>query len=298
MVRGTGWRTTTATSVLLTALLFASPLEALAVEGAGSNGVGQPAVAPGRIDLTPNQLFSGRTLTRAEALAACGPAAAVAFARAMGKSISLDAAVAIARGVGWTADRGMTGPWGELSLLQTLGIPARLESGIDRAKIAREVQAGRPVIIRTGGSDAAHYFVAERADGAGRFDFGQSALVLRAAAGRRWFGIDEIGQLGVGTPTHAIFMADSASAVSSALSVASTPINAGGRSRVVDAGGLGARLRAEPGPNGRIVGLVADGARLTDLGTSVVASGRTWRRVSIASGTTAWIDAGLLRAAQ
>src|SRR4051794_35148006 len=103
MVRGTAWRTTATTGALLAALLFASPMETLAAE----NGVGQgggwhdPAgqssgAVPGRIDLTPNQLFSGRTLTRAEALAACGPAAAVAFARAKGRAISLDAAVAAA----------------------------------------------------------------------------------------------------------------------------------------------------------------------------------------------------------
>src|SRR5205823_5052741 len=137
-----------------TALLFTSPTEALGAEGAPSEGggrggawhdeAGQPAGAvPGRIDLTPNQLVAGQGLTRAEALAACGPAAAVAFARAKGRTITLDAAVAVARGVGWTADRGMTGPWGELSLLHVLGIPAQLEAGLDQAKIAREVQAGR-----------------------------------------------------------------------------------------------------------------------------------------------------------
>jgi hypothetical protein len=71
--------------VLLTALLFASPLEALAAENAVPIGtVARQSAGPssGPTDLTPNQLFSGRTLTRAEALAACGPAAAVAFARA------------------------------------------------------------------------------------------------------------------------------------------------------------------------------------------------------------------------
>src|SRR5690242_19920827 len=103
MVRGTAWRTNATASVLLTALLLASPTtEALGAENAAPSSVGQPSgPAAGRFDLTPNQLFSGRTLTRAEALAACGPAAAVAFARAKGKSITLDAAVAAARGVGW-----------------------------------------------------------------------------------------------------------------------------------------------------------------------------------------------------
>src|SRR5215212_439587 len=60
----------------------------------------------GRRELTPNQLTAGRALTHAEALAACGPAAAVALARATGRTLSLDAAVAVAREVGWTVERG------------------------------------------------------------------------------------------------------------------------------------------------------------------------------------------------
>jgi hypothetical protein len=299
MARGIAWRTSATASVLLTALLLTSPAEALGAESAVPGSSGQPSsLTSGRVDLTPNQLFSGRTLTRAEALAACGPAAAVAFARAKGRSISLDAAVAAARGVGWTAEFGMTGPWGEVSLLQTLGIPARVEAGLDRAKIAREVQAGRPVIIRTGG-DGSHYFVAERVDGTGRFDFGQSALVLRASAGRRWFGLDEIAKLGVGVPTHAIYMADNRAAPARAAApvVRSLSVSSGAGSRVVNTGGIGANLRAQPGTASAIVGSAADGARLTDLGATSIVAGRAWRRVSIASGTSAWIDASLLRAA-
>ena len=37
-------------------------------------------------DLTSNQLTAGRALSRAEALAACGPAAAVTLARAAGRT--------------------------------------------------------------------------------------------------------------------------------------------------------------------------------------------------------------------
>src|SRR4051794_15039865 len=85
-----------------------------------------PAERPGR--LTPNQLFGGHTLTTQEAMAACGPAAAVAFANATGRPISLDTAVAVAREVGWTPSRGMTGPYGQVSLLQRLNIPATIET--------------------------------------------------------------------------------------------------------------------------------------------------------------------------
>ena len=65
--------------------------------------------------------------------------------------------------------------------------------------------------------------------------------------------------------------------------------------QVVATGGLGARLRATPGTNGAIVGSVTDGTRLTATGASAVASGRTWKKVMIAGGSPAWIDAGLLR---
>jgi hypothetical protein len=305
---------------LLSVLLFAgsaevanavSGMERLSGDGAFNEVPGPAhAVGEGPGDLTPNQLFAGRSLTREEALAACGPAAAVAFARAKGQSITLDTAVAFARDVGWTAKRGMAGPNGQMSLLKSLGVPARLETGIDRGKIVREVQAGRPVIVRTVGGGG-HYFVAERVDpNSGRFDFGQSALVLRAAAGRRWFSLDELPSLGVGSPSHAIFLADAAAAppppptravlapsIPAAMVSAATAV-ASGPSRVVDTGGPAARVRAAPGLDGKILGLVPDGARLTDLGVTQRVSGRTWRQVSLASGTRAWIDDGLLRPAR
>ena len=109
-----------------TALLLTSPAVVTAAERS-------PAEPPGR--LTPNQLFGSAALTPAEALAACGPAAAVAFANATGRAVSLDKAVAVAREVGWTPARGMSGPYGQLSLLQKLNIPATIEAGVDPAKV-------------------------------------------------------------------------------------------------------------------------------------------------------------------
>src|SRR4051794_17952655 len=198
--------------VLLAGVLLSSPGVAIAAEAvSGGSSTG----------LTPNQLNGGGALTTAEALAACGPAAAVAFARATGRALTLDAAVAAARAVGWTATRGMTGPYGEQALLSRLNIASEVAVGLDPARIKRELQAGRPVIIRTGGQGAVtgHYFVAERLDAAsGRYDLAQSALVLRAAGGRRWFGPYEISSLGVGAPTHTIYLADSPSVVLSAAS--------------------------------------------------------------------------------
>jgi hypothetical protein len=247
--------------------------------------------------LTPNQLTAGRTLTREEAAAACGPAAAVAFARARGREVTLDAAVALAREVGWTPQRGMAGPSSQVDLLRRLQIPARLEEGVDRSKIVRELQAGRPVIIRTAGARG-HYLVIERYDASnGTFDFGQSALVLKGADGDRWLSLGEIPSLGVGTPTHAIYMDTAVVALSQpgVTAISARPsTTAPTAQRVIDTGGPNARLRAEPSIEATIVESVQDGTRVTDLGGEVVAGGRTLRRVTGPGGSTAWIDASLL----
>ena len=169
------------------------------------------AVGEGNGDLTPNQLFSGRSLTREEALAACGTGGGGGVRAGQGQA-------GHARHGGGLCPRGrldgparMSGPSGQVSLLKSLGVPATLETDLDRGKIAREVQAGRPVIIRAAGGGG-HYFVAERLDpSSGRYDFAQSALVLKNSGGRRWFSLDELSSLGVGSPTHAIFMADGGS---------------------------------------------------------------------------------------
>jgi hypothetical protein len=297
MVHQAAQRTVVAAMAVLALLLLSAPRTVAGAELA-------PNERPGW--LTPNQLFGGRGLTLQEALAACGPAAAVAFANAMGRPVSLDRAVAVAREVGWTPSRGMSGPYGQISLLNRLNIPATIEAGINPSKIVREVQAGRPVIIRTGGlgsSIPGHYFVAERIDPAsGQFDLAQSALVLRASGGRRWFSLSEIASLGAGAPTHAIFLAaGSGSTLTAASAGAPTPImvasrrTAGTGSQVVTAGGVGAWLRATPGTSASIVGSIMDGTRVTPTGASAVVAGRTWKRVALPGGGAAWMDAGLLR---
>jgi hypothetical protein len=248
-------------------------------------------------------------LTLREAMAACGPAAAVAFANATGRPISLDRAVAVARQIGWTPEYGMTGPYGEVALLTRLGIPAVIEVGTDAAKIVREVRAGRPVIIRTSGdgrSIPGHYFVAERYDTAtGRFDLAQSALVLRSAAGRRWYALREIAALHAGPPTHTIYLAagavrqataPAAAAQTSARAVTamSMPQGLAVGTHVVATGGPGARLRAAPDIQAAVVGGLANGTRVSVIGPAALGSGRSWRKVPLAGGGTAWIDANLL----
>ena len=268
-----------AAAVLLAALLSSQPVGA-----AGERG-----------DLTPNQLTAGRTLTRDEALAACGPAAVVALARARGRAVTLDEAVAVARGVGWTAEVGMAGPQSELALLARLGVPARLEAGVDRTKIAREVQAGRPVIVRLVGGRG-HYMVAERYDPAsGRFDFGQSALVVKASGGRRWFGVDELGSLGVGRPTETIYLAEAASAPPGPPAGAAGPSTATPRVRVAGTDGQGLNLRAEPSTAATRIKAVREGAVLEAVGPTRSAAGQSWRKVrDPADGASGWVAAEYL----
>lgn len=164
-------------------------------------GTGQ-ALAREKGELTPNQFTAGRALSSEEAYAACGPAAAVAFARANGRNPTLDEAVQLARSVGWSPGRGMAGPQSQVALLGKMGVAAKTGAP-DEAKVRADVERGNPVIIDTPG----HYFVAERYDAqSGKFDFGNSATALRASGGKRWFSLAEIGSLGMGAPRTAIFM--------------------------------------------------------------------------------------------
>ncbi|MCC7368078.1 MAG: hypothetical protein IT306_06640 [Chloroflexi bacterium] len=157
--------------------------------------------------ITPDQLKDGQRLSNWESYAACAPAAAVAFARAVGQDLTLDQAVAAARYVGWNPWLGMTGPRGQLALLASLGIPSHQQGesmdSIDWDRVIADVRAGLPVIVVA----SEHYYVAEGYDDAtGRFDFGNSASVLAAARKNRWFTPRELGWLGFGTPFTVIHL--------------------------------------------------------------------------------------------
>ena len=107
-------------------------------------------------------------------------------------------------------------------------------------------------------------------------------------------------------PTHAIYLAPGLSAPTTpaAGTVAAMTVRTGtaiaatavAGTHVVETGGLGARLRAAPGTDAKIVGRVADGGRVTDTGQTATVAGRLWRRVTAAGGLVAWMDAGLLSA--
>lgn len=155
---------------------------------------------------TPNQINAATAegLDYETALAVCGPAAAIAFARKNGRNPTMQEAVGIAQQVGWTVGAGMAGPASEQQLLERMGVAARLQDGVpDWRKVAVDVQRGNPVIVSTPG----HYFVAERYDPeSGAFDFGESAAVLKASKGRRWFRPEELSSLGMGDPRASLFM--------------------------------------------------------------------------------------------
>jgi len=150
-------------------------------------------------NLTPNQynVSASEGLDKETADAVCGPAAAIAFARKLGRNPTMTEAVNLAKQVGWTAAAGMAGPASQLKLLQSMGIPASLEDGPPNAsKMVASIQAGNPVTASTSG----HYFVAEGYDPAtGKFNFGNSALVLKRANGNPWYTLEEVGNLGMGS---------------------------------------------------------------------------------------------------
>ena len=174
--------------------------------GSGQNAPAAASPSSNAGDWTPNQyeVSKAEGLDDETAWAVCGPAAAIAFARRTGRNPSMREAIGLARQVGWTADAGMAGPSSQRALLERMGIASRLEEGApDWRKVAADVQRGNPVTISTDG----HYFVAERYDpDTGTFDFGNSAAVLRASGGRRWFRPEEIASLGMGAPRAALYL--------------------------------------------------------------------------------------------
>lgn len=162
-----------------------------------------PGVAPSgtgpRHDITVSQ-FGDPLLTSAEAMAACGPAAAVAFARQQGRNPTLREAVDVAKQFGWTPERGMAGPGSEQQALAAMGINTKLEQGVDWSKVASDVGGGNPVIIDSPG----HYYVASDFDpSTGKFYVGESGKAY--AKGAEWLSPDEMASLS-GGPRAALYI--------------------------------------------------------------------------------------------
>ncbi|MFN8525108.1 MAG: glucosaminidase domain-containing protein [Chloroflexota bacterium] len=160
-----------------------------------------------RPDLAPNQDQSWRNgeLTYDEAMAACGPGAAIAFARATGRNPTWREAVTLARQVGWTPDSGMRGPASEVALLEKLGIRATLEETVNFKNVDAAIAQGAPVIMDTMGSKrlpAGHYFVLYGKQG-NNYLVGGSGSGLRGGAD--WMTLDEMAVI-AGKPRSAIYM--------------------------------------------------------------------------------------------
>ena len=133
--------------------------------------------------------FSDSSIPMERAISLCGPAAAIAFARANGRTPTLREAEMLAKEVGWTPDKGMAGPASEKALLAKMGVDAELTGGADEKRIVSEVQSGRPVIVSTG----LHYFTLTDHDPqTGRFYVGPSGTALKN--GKEWMSLAEIEQ--------------------------------------------------------------------------------------------------------
>jgi len=142
--------------------------------------------------------FGNTELSPQEAMAACGPAAAVRFAQYYGRNPTLREAVDLAKQVGWTQGGGMAGIGSEKALMDRLGVPTKQVGG-DWNAIAQEASTGNPVTIST----PFHYYFADGYDPSKGFHVGQSGLDLKG--GSDWMTTDQIQQLGRGPVQGALF---------------------------------------------------------------------------------------------
>lgn len=135
-------------------------------------------------DYTPN-VFEDKSLTFSEAVSACGPAAAVAFARAAGRNPTLREAVTIASGKNlWSESTGMYGPSAQMQLLQNLGVDAEIAGGVDEETFKNAMRGGKPVVVSTAGSGGHYYVFNGGPDENGRYFAGNSGTTLRNGSAR------------------------------------------------------------------------------------------------------------------
>ncbi len=153
-------------------------------------------------NLIPYQFGLDQELTKAQADAACGPAAAVGFAHIFGREPTLREALELARDKGlWDPVSGMHGPDSEVALLGYMGIQAHAEHGeVDWNKIQAAIASGRPAMISTG----QHYFEAQGYNPeTGQYDFGNSGRVYGPQ--NQWMTPAQMAAHG-GVGTASIFM--------------------------------------------------------------------------------------------
>jgi hypothetical protein len=151
---------------------------------AQGSGQGTAAIAKGGRattgadrDLVPNQ-FGDPSLTAEEAVSACGPAAAVAFARTWGRNPTLREALDLAKTVGWTQAGGMNGLANQEKLVRGMAAKYGIDPGVktvygtpDWDAVIHDAMNGNPVTVSTN----IHYYVIDGYDPqTGRFHVGQS----------------------------------------------------------------------------------------------------------------------------
>jgi flagellum-specific peptidoglycan hydrolase FlgJ len=120
-------------------------------------------------------------LSSGDAIAFCGPAAALAFAQTYGRNPTVAEAKQLAQQVGWNPQQGMAGPQSEVALLHGLGVDAHYSQGIDWGQIGRDAQGGNPVIVDTPGH---YYYVDGYNTQTGQLHVGTSGTDLKG--GSEW----------------------------------------------------------------------------------------------------------------
>jgi hypothetical protein len=160
-------------------------------QGTRVRRVGAPTgLRPTRV-LVPDQFASN--LSAQEAYAACGPVAAVAVARWLGRNPTVNEALAQAKRVGWTVDGGMNGIANEKRLLDSMRISSRVELSVNWQHVQADAAHGNPVIVST----STHYWVIDEYDPRSqRYHVGRSGLAFRGGA--EWMTAADIERLGGG----------------------------------------------------------------------------------------------------
>ena len=145
-----------------------------AIEDAGTAAVNTVSDAARSIAARTSQFAMG--LSSGDALAFCGPAAAMAFAQTYGRNPTVAEAKALAVKVGWNSQQGMAGIDSERRLLSGLGVETYATEGVNWNDVAGQVQNGNPVIIDTPG----HYYYIDGYDAkTSQFHVGTSGTDLK-----------------------------------------------------------------------------------------------------------------------
>jgi hypothetical protein len=159
----------------------------------------------------PSQ-FGDPALTTEEAYSACGPAAAVWFAKANGRNPTLREALDVAQQHGWTAEGGMNGIANQAATLDAMGVPYKLDAQATWGRIQQDAVAGNPVIVSTPG----HYFTVGAYDReSGRYHVGTSGTDTKGGA--EWMTPEEIERR-MGAVNGALFV-DSPTSIKPSLAV-------------------------------------------------------------------------------